>query len=213
VRWLLICLFLVAASVTPAWAQDAGCVPALLGMDGTDVQPVDVTCPSVTVDPPAPPDADPSIGWAPGPRVKTFDCVSIAGLPDAGCTPGATDPRVSQETIASTICVSGYTTTVRPSTSVTNRIKVQQMVAYGLQDLPLSAVELDHLIPLELGGAPADVANLWPESWTVVPNAHEKDAVENFLHRQVCTGALSLLAAQQAIATDWYAVYTTNGLR
>jgi hypothetical protein len=39
------------------------------------------------------------------------------------------------------------------------------------------------LIPLELGAAPADVANLWPAPWTGDGNAHQKDAVENFLNR------------------------------
>ena len=66
---------------------------------------------------------------------------------------------------------------------------------------------------LELGGAPQDVANLWPESWTGEPNAHEKDAVENFLNREVCRGTIRLVDAQQMIATDWLAVYRSRGLQ
>ena len=62
--------------------------------------------------------------------------------------------------------------------SVTDRIKREQMAAYGLQGQRLADYELDHLISLELGGAPADVANLWPEPWTGDANAHQKDAVE-----------------------------------
>ncbi len=31
--------------------------------------------------------------------------------------------------------------------------------------------------------------------------------VEDYLHKQVCAGALSLAEAQQAIATDWVVVY------
>ncbi len=87
------------------------------------------------------------------------------------------------------------------------------MQAYGLQGRTLSEFELDHLIPLELGGAPDDVANLWPEPWTGPWNARQKDAVENFLHRQVCNGAISLARAQAAIATNWTAVYQENNLR
>jgi hypothetical protein len=68
---------------------------------------------------------------------------------------------VTQANIDQTICVSGYTTTVRPPESVTEAVKVRAMAAYGLAGL--GSYELDHLIPLELGGAPADIRNLWPE--------------------------------------------------
>src|SRR5437868_7021359 len=36
---------------------------------------------------------------------------------------------------------------------------------------------------------------------------HEKDQVENYLHDQVCSGAMSLKDAQKEIATNWLAVY------
>jgi len=72
---------------------------------------------------------------------------------------------------------------------------------------------LDHLVSLELGGAPQDVANLWPEPWTGDANAHMKDAVETHLKREVCSGAVSLAEAQRMIASDWLAVYRQNGLR
>ena len=44
-------------------------------------------------------------------------------------------------------------------------------------------------------------------------NAHEKDAVENFLHAEVCRGTVNLVEAQRQIATDWLAVYRQNGLK
>ena len=111
-----------------------------------------------------------------------------------------------------TICTSGYTAAVRPPVAVTDRIKREQMAAYGLQGQPLSGYELDHLISLELGGAPADVANLWPEPWTGDTNAHQKDAVETHLKREVCRGAVALADAQHMIATDWLAVYREQHL-
>jgi hypothetical protein len=91
---------------------------------------------------------------------------------------------------------------VRPSTSVTTPIKRSRLAAYGSRG-PLSAFELDHLIPLELGGAPAAVANLWPEPWTGTQGARTKDHVENVLHARVCAKTMRLAIAQQAIATDW----------
>jgi hypothetical protein len=89
--------------------------------------------------------------WVPVPRTTTTGCVNQDGLPDAACSPGAIDPRVNQADIASTICVAGYTKKVRPSESVTEKIKRDQMAAYGLQDQRLADYELDHLISLELG--------------------------------------------------------------
>ena len=81
-----------------------------------------------------------------------------------------------------------------------------------MQGQRLSDYELDHLIPLELGGAPQDVVNLWPEAWNGEPNAHEKDAVETFLNREVCRGAVQLADAQRQIATDWLTAYKANRL-
>lgn len=136
---------------------------------------------------------------------STQSCHARAGgmLPDASCTPGAVDPAVTQANISSTICVSGYTSTVRPSTSVTNRIKRQQISAYGYADAKMSDYEEDHLISLELGGSPADPKNLWPEN---PPSPNPKDKVENYLHRQVCAGAMRLSTAQHLISTNWTAV-------
>lgn len=151
--------------------------------------------------------------WTPPARTKTVGCATQAGLPDAACTPGAVDSRVNAANIASTICVPGYSRTVRPSTSVTDRIKRAQMAAYGVSSEPPSDFELDHLISLELGGAPEDVANLWPEPLSGGSNAHQKDAVENYLHEQVCRNAIPLSEAQRQIATDWETVFRGRNLQ
>jgi hypothetical protein len=71
---------------------------------------------------------------------------------------------------------------------------------------PRGAYEVDHLIPLELGGDNT-IANLWPEAADPVPGFHEKDKVENYLHRQVCSGAMGLTDAQRQIASDWLKVW------
>lgn len=128
-------------------------------------------------------------------------------LPDRHCTPGGIDPAVTQANIWSTICVSGYTATVRPPESQTEAFKFAQAYpAYGLPSGTES--ELDHLVPLELGGDNA-AANLWPEAGSV-PNA--KDSVENALHQAVCDGKVSLSSAQHAIARDWETAESRLGI-
>ena len=157
-----------------------------------------------SIDPPVTVVAAPN--WVAPARTKVTGCVSVGGLPDPACTPGAVDPAVTQDTIQQTICVANYTASVRPPTSFTTPLKRVLMEAYGYGSLPLVDYELDHLVSLELGGAPRDPANLWPEPWTGAANAHQKDAVENALHDQVCHGVVALADAQRQIALNWLAV-------
>ena len=142
-----------------------------------------------------------------GHPIKTTGCKSDGVLPDRECTPGAIDPNVTQQMVNGTICIVGYSSDVRPDTSVTNKIKIAQFAAYGIDNKPMSDYELDHLISLELGGCPDCVANLWPEPYNNPTGAREKDKVENYLHKAVCNGEMTLAEAQWEIATDWTAVY------
>jgi hypothetical protein len=126
-------------------------------------------------------------------------------LPDASCTPGALNPDVRQSTIGATICVSGWTATVRPPTSYTNPLKVQQIAQYGYADTSTADYEEDHFIPLELGGAPRDPRNLWPEprSAPTGETASSKDGVETRLKNLVCDGTATLAASQNALVANW----------
>jgi hypothetical protein len=127
--------------------------------------------------------------------------------PDLSRTPGFTNPDITQGNIEETICNPNWTTkSIRPPSSYTTRLKKEQMQEWGLSGTT-SDYEEDHFISLELGGNPTDPRNLWPEPYNSKPGAREKDVVENYLHKQVCIGAMTLQAAQSAIATDWYQVY------
>jgi hypothetical protein len=112
-------------------------------------------------------------------------------------TPGVVNPDVTQATIGSTICVRGWTRTVRPPTDYTNALKLKQMREYGVAG-SASDYQEDHLISLELGGHPTDARNLWPEPY---PRASDVDRVENELNAQVCDGTLSLRDAQDREST------------
>lgn len=87
-------------------------------------------------------------------------CMVVAGdgrsLPDPGLTPGAVNPAITDATIDTTICVRGWTRTVRPPADYTEALKRQQIREYGYADRRLGSYEEDHLIPLDLGGSPDD---------------------------------------------------------
>ncbi|WP_329060955.1 hypothetical protein [Amycolatopsis sp. NBC_01480] len=137
---------------------------------------------------------------------------SYLPLPDPACTPGVTNPDVTQSTINSTICVSGWTSTIRPPTSYTNPLKVQGIADYGYSDTSLADYEEDHFLPLELGGSPRDPKNLWPEPHSGSKNSYSKDSVENAVKKAVCAGQATLSAAQHAMLTDWTTAESVLGI-
>ena len=128
-------------------------------------------------------------------------------LPDPKITPGAINEMVTQANIRATICRKGWTRTIRPPVSYTNRLKHQLMRKYGVAGVNMREFELDHLIPLELGGSPDDPANFWPQPRSGEWNAELKDDLERTLNRRTCEGRVSLAEAQKAIRTDWIAAY------
>lgn len=141
-------------------------------------------------------------------RLTTCHARDRGKLPDPSCTPGSIDPAVTQRNIHSTICRAGWTARVRPPEAQTQRAKYR--VAYPAYHIPAQAQsELDHLVPLELGGS-NDITNLWPEVGRI-PNP--KDSVENALNHAVCDGRVSLTAAQNAIASDWLTAEARLGIR
>jgi hypothetical protein len=130
-------------------------------------------------------------------------------------TPGSTNPDVNQTNIKETICKSGWTATVRPSVSYTNKLKTEGIAQYGYHDSKLKDYEEDHFIPLEIGGNPTDPKNLWPEPYDTkvdakTMGARQKDKVEDLLKKQVCAGTITLQEAQDQITGDWYKVYVAN---
>jgi hypothetical protein len=136
---------------------------------------------------------------------------SGAVLPNSARTPGAVNPLVTQANIGQTICLSGWTATVRPSSSVTTTIKVDQLASgYTYKgDTATGDYEEDHLISLEIGGAPSAEANLWPEPYNAPEGARVKDVVENKLHSLICSDTITLATAQRAIASNWWSAYQT----
>jgi hypothetical protein len=133
-----------------------------------------------------------------GVQVKTAQCSANQAVQDPGCTPGAV---LTVDT--NTICVVGYTTTVR---NVPMKVRKQVFAEYGIPYEQHSGYEVDHLISLQLGGS-NNISNLWPEPYNIPNGARIKDKLENYLHRQVCQGKMTIQEAQKVISGNWLQYY------
>lgn len=144
-------------------------------------------------------------GFHPGPsitfarRTKSSNCRVHGGLPDARCTPGARFKNADR----AHICKSGYSASVR---NVSQKLKAKVYAEYKISRHSAKTYEVDHLVPLELGGSNS-IANLFPEAARPRPGFHEKDRLENKTHDQVCANARPLRATQRSIARDWTVLY------
>ncbi len=129
-------------------------------------------------------------------------------VPDPRCTPGGINTAVTVEVMRNP----AWRTACIRNCQESEAEKHVTYKWYGLQK-PRSnsgknqVCELDHLVPLELGGADG-LGNIWPECGpdrTVLDNRYFKikDRVENYLADEVKDGRMSLDAAQQGIASDW----------
>jgi hypothetical protein len=147
---------------------------------------------------------DPAARW-PAPSFG-HGCVEHDGLPDPRCTPGAVRAGV---TLAA-ICSHGYSRQVRPPESYTEPLKLAQISAYNLPGPP-SDYEEDHLVPLSIGGAPRNPANLWPEPRYGPNNALQKDHLETWAARMACAGRVPLARLQHSMASDWTGLYRAAG--
>ncbi|OHU52311.1 hypothetical protein BKG82_18760 [Mycobacteroides chelonae] len=138
-------------------------------------------------------------------------------LPDPRCTPGAISPKVTQETLAHTVCRAGYTKSIRPPVAITRVEKRENAKSYSYTG-DLADAEYDHLVSLVLGGDPNDPRNLWVEPPSPGHKPRDgvnnpKDVVESRLASAVCSGRVPLADAQVAIATDWTTALDRLGLR
>jgi hypothetical protein len=126
-------------------------------------------------------------------------------VPDPKLTPGDTFDVAAQD-----LCMHGYAKKVR---SVPAEMKREVYQEYGITSHDPGDYEVDHLIPLELGGSNS-IKNLWPESHRTSPwNAQVKDRLEGKLHELVCSGQLDLKTAQRAIASNWIEAYNCTSAR
>jgi len=122
-----------------------------------------------------------------------------ATTPNLKVTPGVVNPKVTQ-------AISCTTKWGKDRRHVTETMKRNVAKAYHVPWAQRARFEFDHLISRELGGAD-DERNLWPQPKFGARTAGQKDVLENKLHRMVCSGELTLGAAQEAIRADWWSAY------
>lgn len=120
-------------------------------------------------------------------------------VPDKELTPGVILPVSKAQ-----VCERGYAGKIRNVSESTKKAVYEE---YKITSHKAGEYEIDHLISLELGGS-NDIKNLWPQSYiTKQWNAHNKDWLENHLHKLVCDNVITLEEAQKEISEDWIASY------
>lgn len=137
--------------------------------------------------------------------VLPFNRASVLPPPDV---PGAVDPAITQANIDTTICRPGYSKAARPSYSITGPLK-RRLMDQQHPGESMADYELDHLIPISIGGAPLDRKDLWLQPRVGQANAADKNVLAYVLWRLVCTHQVPLETAQQAISRDWTKAYQT----
>ena len=129
-------------------------------------------------------------------------------VPDPNCTPGAINPTLTDTVLKNpafrTGCVRNDATTEQQKATTYTWYHITHPAN---NQGATQTCELDHLIPLYLGGADT-LDNIWPQCGPQGVNLDDrffkqKDKVEFFLGQQVRAGKMDLKDAQQGIATDW----------
>ncbi len=118
------------------------------------------------------------------------------------------DDRVTQESVADTICRPGYADAVSPPLDELLAHKERLLAQEGIDAGESAGYALDRRVPIVLGGSPDAPANLSLLPWAGHKGERRKELLTAKLKRCVCTGKLSLSDAQAAIAGDWPAAYS-----
>jgi hypothetical protein len=115
-------------------------------------------------------------------------------LPDPKITPGAI------RTADTAVYCHQPTSQVR-NTSSALKDTIYKEYGWSLKKHPIG--EIDHKVPLEVGGA--DIReNLW---FQPAPEFKSKDSVENWVRKRVCSRQMSGVYAQLMFKEDWTHLY------
>lgn len=125
---------------------------------------------------------------------------------------GSSNPEITQENIKQTICVPNWSAAHRPSRSWSSKLKAKMMyrVRKTLPGAKFSDYELDHDMSISSGGNPYDINNLWLQPWYNTATrlgAYSKDRVERKVHKDICSGKITLEQGRQVFIEGWEKEY------
>ena len=123
--------------------------------------------------------------------------MAAAQLPSSFQTPGNKGKASEAQ-----VCAADFEASVKP---IAKWQRDQALERYGRRPEDFTG-ELDHLIPLSLGGT-NDPDNLWPLPANKDIGPTQKKELELKLHERVCAKTLKLKDAQDAIKKDWVKAY------
>lgn len=135
----------------------------------------------------------------------TLSKAQAADLPDKQLTPG-----VTRDVDVNTLCHSSTKLVRHTSTDVKKAVYAEYGIkprhALTCSGVGHSCYEIDHRIALEDGGAD-DIKNLWPQAYDGTWNAHQKDKLENYVHKQICSGKMTVQQGQAVFLGNWITYY------
>src|SRR3954470_7209142 len=122
---------------------------------------------------------------------------AAAQLPSSFQTPGSKGKANEAQ-----VCAADFEASAKP---IAKWQREQALERYGKRPEDFTG-ELDHLIPLSLGGS-NDPDNLWPIPSNRDMGPEQKKALDLKLHQMVCDKTIKLKDAQDAIRKDWVKAY------
>lgn len=150
-----------------------------------------------------PPAATLALTITPAPATPAPSITPVPASPSATLKPDVVPPQGDVITVPiDELCLKNY---VSQKSSVSVTVQKKVFTKYKVDYPSDGKYQLDHFIPVELGGSNS-MDNLWPQPASPKPGFQEKNQVEQYLYKQVCSGAISLKSAQQQIR-DWQTVY------
>lgn len=128
--------------------------------------------------------------------VSIVPSIALAQLPSYN-TPGAKTKATEAQ-----VCAPDYEASVKPIASFQRN---EALKRYGRDSTSFTG-ELDHLIPISLGGS-NEPDNLWPMPDNKEYGVAWKRELETTLHQMVCDKKITLKDAQNDIKKDWTKAY------
>ena len=136
--------------------------------------------------------------------VWTIAAIIILGAPRFASAqlPSIQTPGAKAGVSEAEVCAADFEASVKPASPW----QVGQALSRYGRRLDDKSVQVDHLIPVTLGGT-HDPDNLWPQPVSGEWSVAQKDELEAKLHQMVCSKSITLKVAQESIKKDWVKAY------